>query len=114
MSDQKKRKSQEFIDDSSDSGSDAEVKKVKKEKKSEKRKQTHDSDSEDDPKSGWELGKSRKVSINEFKGRMLIDIREYYTDQAGDLKPGRKGISLTREQWEKLTSLTDKINNALK
>ena len=26
-----------------------------------------------------------------FNGRYLVDIREYYTDDAGERKPGRKG-----------------------
>lgn len=126
-----KRKSAEFVEDSdsSDSGSSSSDPEPKKEKKKEKKarqkeekpakkpkKQEKDngSDDDDDPKSGWELGRMRKVTINEFKGKLLIDIREYYTDAAGDMKPGRKGISLQREQWEKLLSLTDKVNSALK
>ena len=28
-----------------------------------------------------------------FNGRYLVDIREYYTDDAGERKPGRKGGS---------------------
>ena len=38
-----------------------------------------------------QLGKKRKVSINSFKGRRLIDIREYYEADNGVEKPGKKG-----------------------
>jgi hypothetical protein len=35
-------------------------------------------------------GGLRRVTISEFKGVPLIDIREYYTNPAGELKPGNK------------------------
>ena len=31
------------------------------------------------------------MSVREFKGKVLVDLREHYTDQGGDMKPGRKG-----------------------
>lgn len=33
----------------------------------------------------------RYVSVRDFKGKVLIDIREYWMDQAGEMKPGKKG-----------------------
>lgn len=33
----------------------------------------------------------RYVSVREFKGKVLIDIREYWMDQEGEMKPGKKG-----------------------
>jgi len=42
-----------------------------------------------------------------------VDIREFYTDQEGELKPGKKGISLNKDQWEKLKSLIPKIDSRL-
>ena len=35
----------------------------------------------------------RFVDVRDFKGKALIDIREYY-DAGGQLKPGKKGIAL--------------------
>lgn len=39
----------------------------------------------------WQIGKLRYVSVRDFKGKVLIDIREYWMDQAGEMKPGKKG-----------------------
>jgi len=36
----------------------------------------------------------RYVSVRDFKGKVLIDIREYWMDQEGEMKPGRKGRCL--------------------
>ncbi|KAH7821070.1 putative Transcriptional Coactivator p15 (PC4) [Monocercomonoides exilis] len=62
----------------------------------------------------WELGNQKRISISEFKGKYYVDIREFYTDPAGDLKPGRKGISLKPEQWDLLLSYATEVNQALK
>jgi len=43
----------------------------------------------------------KKVSVSEFKGQLLVNFREYYVDKATDEeKPGSKGITLNRSQWE--------------
>ncbi len=39
----------------------------------------------------WQIGKLRYVSVRDFKSKVLIDIREYWMDQAGEMKPGKKG-----------------------
>ena len=61
----------------------------------------------------FNINAMRRVTLREFRGKTLIDIREYYSDAAGDLRPGKKGISLTEEQWAKLVELMPKINEAL-
>ena len=30
--------------------------------------------------------------MQEFKGKLLVSIREYYDDDAGERRPGRKGL----------------------
>jgi len=41
----------------------------------------------------FQIGKMRFVSVSEFKGKKLVNIREYYMDNEGETKPGRKGNS---------------------
>ena len=42
-----------------------------------------------------QLSAKRFVNVRTFNGKVLVDIREYYTDDSGERKPGRKG----RYQW---------------
>ncbi|KAB0351751.1 hypothetical protein FD754_016608 [Muntiacus muntjak] len=52
---------------------------------------------------------SSKQSSSSRDGNMekvLIDIREYWMDPEGEMKPGRKGISLNPEQWSQLDCRT--------
>ncbi|XP_069076590.1 activated RNA polymerase II transcriptional coactivator p15-like [Pleurodeles waltl] len=62
----------------------------------------------------FQIGKMRYVTVRDFKGKVLIDIREYWMDQAGDMKPGRKGISLNPEQWNQLKEQISEIDDAVK
>lgn len=48
-----------------------------------------------------QLSNKRKATISNFKGRHMINIREYY-EKDGSLLPGQKGISLPEDQWAKL------------
>lgn len=61
-----------------------------------------------------ELDKKKQVTVRQFNGVSLVDIREFYLDKdTGEKKPGKKGISLTEEVWNKLLQLKDEINQAL-
>jgi hypothetical protein len=57
---------------------------------------------------------SRRVTITSFKSARLINIREYYTNPAGEYLPGKKGISLSVEQYKKLLEAIPGINRALR
>ncbi|GMR45096.1 hypothetical protein PMAYCL1PPCAC_15291 [Pristionchus mayeri] len=46
-----------------------------------------------------EIGKMKYACVRSFKGQTYIDIREYYMDKDGQMKPGKKGISLSTEQY---------------
>ncbi|KAL4420823.1 hypothetical protein ABPG75_010479 [Micractinium tetrahymenae] len=50
-----------------------------------------------------QLSNKRKATINCFKGRHMVDLREYY-EKDGKAMPGSKGISLPEEQWTRLMS----------
>lgn len=76
----------------------------------------------------------RRVTINKFSGKWLVNVREYYEDKAGDMKPGKKvrpvhvtaaifdllltlihqGISLTVEQYQSLVGIVPAINQELR
>jgi len=61
----------------------------------------------------WQLDKTRMVKINEFRGKIFVDIREYY-EANGELKPGKKGISLSASQYQKLKEIIPEVDEALK
>lgn len=62
----------------------------------------------------FELSGKRRVTVRKFRSSTLIDIREYYEDKAsGEDRPGKKGISLTRDQYEKLKELLPEIDAAV-
>ncbi|KAH8237972.1 hypothetical protein KR032_009368 [Drosophila birchii] len=60
----------------------------------------------------WVLEKLRQVRINDFRGRKMVDIREHY-EKDGDILPGKKGISLSIQQWKKLLEMADEITRAV-
>ena len=58
------------------------------------------------------LGRNRRVTVDSFKGVVRIDIREYY-DAGGELKPGKKGISLRVNLWNTLKDKIQEINTCI-
>ncbi|KAL6740180.1 hypothetical protein Aduo_013561 [Ancylostoma duodenale] len=61
-----------------------------------------------------EIGSMRYVNVRNFRGKALIDVREYYMDKvSGELRPGKKGISLTREQYENFKAIMSEIDSKL-
>jgi len=61
----------------------------------------------------WNLDKMRLVKVREFRGKVLIDIREFY-EKDGNMLPGKKGISLSAAQWQKLKEITQEVDEAIK
>ena len=55
------------------------------------------------------LDKRKRITVHKFKGQLKVDIREYYEDN-GEMKPGKKGISLNNDNWQKLKEFVDKID----
>ena len=105
-----KRKSEKDEGSSSDD-SDAETR--KKIAKKEAQKKAKESGKNDDGETMFEIGKKKYVNVRVFKGKVLIDIREYYEDNDGNLKPGKKGIALQVEQWEALKGQIAKTDEAI-
>ncbi|XP_055385796.1 RNA polymerase II transcriptional coactivator [Condylostylus longicornis] len=60
----------------------------------------------------WVLEKLRQVNISEFRGKKMVDIREFY-EKDGQILPGRKGISLSVTQWKMLLNYANEITAAV-
>ncbi|CAI9540986.1 unnamed protein product [Staurois parvus] len=87
---------------------------TKKQKTGESSKASAKQSSNDPDDNMFQIGKMRYVSVRDFKGKVLIDVREYFMDQQGEMKPGRKGISLNPEQWNQLKEQMSDIDNAIR
>jgi hypothetical protein len=44
----------------------------------------------------------RRVTVNEFNGFFYVNIREFYMDKNGTVKPGNKGLALTFQNWDQM------------
>ncbi|KAK3378573.1 transcriptional Coactivator p15-domain-containing protein [Podospora didyma] len=69
--------------------------------------------SDSDGNAYWEISKNRRVSSSTFKGSTFINIREYYTTADGESKPGKKGISLSIEQYNAFLQIIPELNASL-
>jgi len=107
----KKQKAKKQKKKKSKRNSDSEEEKPKKKEKKQPKKAT--GKPEGNARKGFDLGRDRKISVSEFKGRKYVNIREYYDAGGGEMKPGKKGISLSREQWDMFTQVKDDVNKAV-
>merc|ERR1712093_225341 len=93
----------DFVEDD-----DGAARKTKKTKKAEL--------NSDDQEKFWELSKGnkpRRVTISDFKGNKLINLRGFY-EKDGNFLPGSKGLSLTIDQYKNLLNAIPTINRHLK
>ncbi|KAL3498059.1 hypothetical protein ACH5RR_040791, partial [Cinchona calisaya] len=56
-----------------------------------------------------EISKNRRVSVRNWQGKIVVDIREFYVKD-GKQMPGKKGISLTMDQWTVLRDHVEEID----
>ncbi|KAK5456988.1 hypothetical protein LTS15_004768 [Exophiala xenobiotica] len=61
----------------------------------------------------WEISRGRRVTISDYKGMTLVNIREYY-QRDSEWLPGKKGISLTVEQYSALIDAMPQIEGLLR
>jgi hypothetical protein len=61
-----------------------------------------------------QIGRMRYGSVQDFRGKIQIDIREYWMDSEDEMKPGRKGISLNMEQWSQLKDQISDVDDAVR
>lgn len=76
-------------------------------------KKNHDEKQDDDCDGMISLGNMKYASVSDFKGKLFVNIREYYRDGSGALKPGKKGICLKPQQWEKLKENMDQLDEMI-
>lgn len=56
----------------------------------------------------------RSIGVRDFKGKVLVNIREYWMNLKGEIKPERKGISLNPEQWSQLKEWISDVDDAVR
>ena len=60
-----------------------------------------------------QIGKDIRIDSTEFKGKEYVVIRRYYNDN-GEMKPGRQGINLKREEWQEICDRFEEIKEHVK
>ncbi|WVZ75054.1 hypothetical protein U9M48_023148 [Paspalum notatum var. saurae] len=60
-----------------------------------------------------EISKNKRVSVRNWKGKVFVDMREFYVKD-GKTLPTRKGISLQLDQWKILRDNIKAIDEAIK
>ncbi|KAL8130558.1 hypothetical protein V2J09_019713 [Rumex salicifolius] len=71
-----------------------------------------DSTGDNDSTVVCEISKNRRVSVRSWQGKPIVDIREFYVKD-GKQMPGKKGISLTMDQWKVLKEHVNEIDQAV-
>jgi len=59
-----------------------------------------------------DLGANRRVMVSKFRGTSYVSVREFY-EKDGEMRPGRKGISLPEEQWRAVLAARDLVDAAV-
>ncbi|ROT41452.1 transcriptional Coactivator p15 [Sodiomyces alkalinus F11] len=61
----------------------------------------------------WELSNKRRIGVSKFRDMTMINIREFW-EKDGEMLPGKKGISLSLQQYENLLKFVPEINAHLR
>ncbi|SMY25663.1 unnamed protein product [Zymoseptoria tritici ST99CH_1A5] len=61
----------------------------------------------------WEISNKRRLGVSTFKNNVMVSIREFY-EKDGQMLPGKKGVTLTTEQFNAVIELLPQIEPVLK
>ncbi len=59
-------------------------------------------------------GEVIRVEVGEFKGKKLLHIRTWYTNEAGELAPTKKGVAMSYEQFQKFKTVLGAVDDIMK
>lgn len=59
-------------------------------------------------------GEVLRVVVSEYKGKKNLNIRIWYTDKEGNLKPTQKGVTISPEDYEEFKQAIEQAGNFLK
>ncbi|XP_015118051.1 activated RNA polymerase II transcriptional coactivator p15 [Diachasma alloeum] len=84
-----------------------------KEETAESSKKTKGSSKANEEEPHWELGNNKRVTVRHFKGKLYVDIREYY-EKEGEMKPTKKGVSMGLPQFTELMTIINEVEDVVK
>lgn len=58
-------------------------------------------------------GEVIRIEVGEFKGKKLLHIRTWYTNDAGELAPTKKGVAMSYEQFQKFKSVLGDVDDIM-
>ncbi|GIZ49095.1 hypothetical protein CKM354_001213500 [Cercospora kikuchii] len=61
----------------------------------------------------WSIANKRRVQLTEFKGTLMVGIREFY-EKDGEMLPGKKGISMTMEQFDAVLGVLPELEREVR
>ncbi|TKA30423.1 hypothetical protein B0A50_02650 [Salinomyces thailandicus] len=106
------KRAQEYVDEDGD-GFVADAPQSKKRKAGGKAPPSTETHQDEEGNEYWEISGKRRVQVSSFKGNTFIGIREFY-EKDGKVLPGKKGISLSIDQYNTLLGILPQIEGVLK
>lgn len=61
-----------------------------------------------------DLSAKRRLTLRKWRSSLLIDLREFYAGSDGEDLPGKKGISLSLDQWNRLKESMGEVDRLIR
>ena len=104
------KKNKEEVIINSNSNSDSSDSDSEKEKNVENKINKRNLTIKDILKKEWLIGNKKKITFSDFRKRKYVDLRNYY-ESDGELKPTKKGISLSVDEFLELAKIFDEVKS---